>query len=62
MFSEKGKKSLVLQDNEPINQPIEPTLERTINVIIGGLEVNGISYASSKRYARITVNPKTNSS
>ena len=42
LLSDKGKNKLTIRYARNTNQPLEPTLERTMNVIMGGFEVSGI--------------------
>ncbi|XP_070049028.1 uncharacterized protein [Nicotiana tomentosiformis] len=52
MFSEKGRQSYMKNRQEP---PKPPSPKRTVNVIIGGDEVNGVTYTASKKMSKVTV-------
>ncbi|XP_070026398.1 uncharacterized protein [Nicotiana sylvestris] len=52
LFSEKGKQAYMKNRQEP---PKPPSLKRTVNVISGSEDVNGISYTTTNRISRVTI-------
>ncbi|XP_016458584.2 uncharacterized protein LOC107782232 [Nicotiana tabacum] len=52
LFNEKGKQSYIKNKHEP---PKPPSPKRTVNVITGGDEVNGVTYTAAKKTSKITV-------
>ncbi|XP_019256295.1 PREDICTED: uncharacterized protein LOC109234683 [Nicotiana attenuata] len=52
LFSEKGKQAYMKNRQEP---PKPPSPKRTVNVITGGEEVNGVTYTAAKKVSKITV-------
>nr|XP_009590036.1 uncharacterized protein LOC104087319 [Nicotiana tomentosiformis]XP_016500638.1 PREDICTED: uncharacterized protein LOC107819078 [Nicotiana tabacum] len=53
VFSDKGKQSYMKNRQEP---PKPPSPKRTVNVISGGEEVNGVTYIAAKKMSKVTVN------
>ncbi|XP_070049440.1 uncharacterized protein [Nicotiana tomentosiformis] len=52
LFSEKARQSYMKNRQEP---PKPPSPKRTVNVIIGGDEVNGVTYTAAKKTSKVTV-------
>ncbi|XP_070003707.1 uncharacterized protein [Nicotiana sylvestris] len=52
LFSEKYKQAYMKNMQEP---PKTPSPKRTVNVISGGEEINGVTYMSAKKVSKITV-------
>ncbi|XP_009589851.1 uncharacterized protein [Nicotiana tomentosiformis] len=52
LFSEKGRQSYMKNKQEP---PKPPSPKRPIKVIIGGDEVNGVTYTAIKKMSKVTV-------
>ncbi|XP_009774699.2 uncharacterized protein [Nicotiana sylvestris] len=52
LFSEKGKQTYMKNRKEP-PKPTSP--KRTVNVISGGEEINGVMYTATKKVSKITV-------
>ncbi|XP_019257609.1 PREDICTED: uncharacterized protein LOC109235810 [Nicotiana attenuata] len=52
LFSEKGKQAYIKNRQEP---PKPPSPKRTVNVISGGEEFNGVTYTAAKKVSKITV-------
>ncbi|XP_019230141.1 PREDICTED: uncharacterized protein LOC109211095 [Nicotiana attenuata] len=52
LFSEKGRQSYMKNRQEP---PKPPSPKRTVNVITGGYEVNGVTYTAMKKTSKVTV-------
>ncbi|XP_075082240.1 uncharacterized protein LOC142166795 [Nicotiana tabacum] len=52
MFSEKGRQSYMKNRQEP---PKPPSPKRTVNIITGEYEVNGVTYTSAKKTSKVTV-------
>nr|XP_016437238.1 PREDICTED: uncharacterized protein LOC107763277 [Nicotiana tabacum] len=52
LFSEKGRQSYMKNKQEP-QKP--PSPQRTVNVITGGDEVNGVTYTTAKKMSKIMV-------
>nr|XP_016505793.1 PREDICTED: uncharacterized protein LOC107823617 [Nicotiana tabacum] len=52
LFSEKGKKAYMKNRQEP---PNPPSPKRTVNVISGGEEINGVTYTTTKKVSKIIV-------
>ncbi|XP_031248479.1 uncharacterized protein LOC116106278 [Pistacia vera] len=53
LLTDKGKSTISHKStNEKSPPPREPMPKGFCNIISGGLEINGVSYSSAKRYAR----------
>ncbi|XP_019240175.1 PREDICTED: uncharacterized protein LOC109220167, partial [Nicotiana attenuata] len=52
LFSEKGKQAYMKNRSEP---PKPPSPKRTVNVINGGEEINGVTYTAARKVSKITV-------
>ncbi|XP_016462408.1 uncharacterized protein LOC107785581 [Nicotiana tabacum] len=52
LFSEKGKQEYMKNRQEP---PKPPFPKRTINVISGGEEINGMTYMTTKKISKVTI-------
>ncbi|XP_070022791.1 uncharacterized protein [Nicotiana sylvestris] len=52
LFSEKGKQAYMKNSQEP---PKPPFPKRTINIIRGGEEINGVTYTTTKKVSKVTV-------
>ncbi|XP_070035676.1 uncharacterized protein [Nicotiana tomentosiformis] len=52
LFSEKGKQAYIKNRQEPLKPP---SPKRTINVINGGEEVNGITYTVARKTTKFTI-------
>lgn len=52
LFSEKGKQAYMKNREE---SPKPPSPKRTVNVITGGEEVNGVTYTGTKRTTTISI-------
>ncbi|XP_019232456.1 PREDICTED: uncharacterized protein LOC109213154 [Nicotiana attenuata] len=52
LLSEKGKQAYMKNKQEP---PKPPSPKRTVNVISGREEVNGVTYTTAKKVSKITV-------
>ncbi|XP_070009746.1 uncharacterized protein [Nicotiana sylvestris] len=52
LFSEKGKQAYMKNRQEP---PKPLSLKRTVNVISGGEEINGITYITTNKVSKITI-------
>ncbi|XP_070004995.1 uncharacterized protein [Nicotiana sylvestris] len=52
LFSEKGKQAYMKNRQE---SPKPPSPKRTVNVISGGEEINGVTYTTVKKVSKITV-------
>ncbi|XP_019227765.1 PREDICTED: uncharacterized protein LOC109209053 [Nicotiana attenuata] len=52
LFSEKGKQAYMKNRQEP---PKSPSPKRTVIVISGGEEINGVTYTAVKKVSKITV-------
>ncbi|XP_070010470.1 uncharacterized protein [Nicotiana sylvestris] len=52
LFSKKGKQPYMKNKKEP---PKPPSSKRTVNVISGGEEINGVTYMAAKKVLKITV-------
>ncbi|XP_019256436.1 PREDICTED: uncharacterized protein LOC109234844 [Nicotiana attenuata] len=52
LFSEKGKQAYMKNRQEP---PKPPSLKRTVNVISGGEEINGVTYTVAKKISKVKV-------
>ncbi|XP_019233702.1 PREDICTED: uncharacterized protein LOC109214260 [Nicotiana attenuata] len=52
LFSEKGKQAYMKNRQEP---PKPPSPKRTVNVISGGEEINGVTYTAAKKISKVTV-------
>ncbi|XP_075099396.1 uncharacterized protein LOC142176186 [Nicotiana tabacum] len=52
LFSEKGKQTYMKNRQEP---PKPPSPKRTVNVISGGEEINGVTFTVAKKVSKITV-------
>nr|XP_016473821.1 PREDICTED: uncharacterized protein LOC107795659 [Nicotiana tabacum] len=52
LFSEKGKQAYMKNRQEP---PKPPSPKRTVNVINGGEEVNGVTYIAARKTTKFTI-------
>ncbi|XP_070015783.1 uncharacterized protein [Nicotiana sylvestris] len=52
LFSERGKQSYMKNRQEP---PKPPSPKRTVNVISGGKEINGVTYTVANKISKVTV-------
>ncbi|XP_070005595.1 uncharacterized protein [Nicotiana sylvestris] len=52
LFSEKGKKAYMKNRQEP---PKPPSPKRTVNVISGGEDINGVSYTAANKTSKVTI-------
>ncbi|XP_019248841.1 PREDICTED: uncharacterized protein LOC109228118 [Nicotiana attenuata] len=52
LLSEKGKQAYMKNRQEP---PKPPSPKRTVNVISGGEEINGVTYTAAKKISKVTV-------
>ncbi|XP_070009643.1 uncharacterized protein [Nicotiana sylvestris] len=52
LFNEKGKQAYMKNRQEP---PKPPSPKRTINVISGGEDINGISYTAANKISKVTI-------
>ncbi|XP_070007262.1 uncharacterized protein [Nicotiana sylvestris] len=52
LFSKKGKKAYIKNRQEP---PKPPSPKRTVNVISGGEDINGVSYTAANKTSKITI-------
>ncbi|XP_019254535.1 PREDICTED: uncharacterized protein LOC109233203 [Nicotiana attenuata] len=52
LFSEKGKQAYMKNRQEP---PKPPSPKRTVNVISGGEEINGVTYTAAKKVSKVSV-------
>ncbi|XP_070009957.1 uncharacterized protein [Nicotiana sylvestris] len=52
LFSEKGKQPYMKNRQEP---PKAPSPKRTVNVICGGKDINGISYTAANKISKVTI-------
>ncbi|XP_009613512.1 uncharacterized protein [Nicotiana tomentosiformis] len=52
LFSENGKQSYMKNKQDPLKPP---SPKRTVNVISGGEEVNGVTYTAAKKTSKVTV-------
>ncbi|XP_019230367.1 PREDICTED: uncharacterized protein LOC109211299 [Nicotiana attenuata] len=52
LFSEKGNHAYMKNRQEP---PKPPSPKRTVNVISGGEEINGVTYTAPRKVSKITV-------
>ncbi|XP_075076521.1 uncharacterized protein LOC107766439 [Nicotiana tabacum] len=52
LFSEKGKQAYMKNKQEP---PKPPSLKRTVNVISGGEEINGVTYTTAEKVSKVRV-------
>lgn len=59
LLSGKGKNTLAQCKARRDEQPVEPILERVVNITTGGSEVSGINYSAARRHARVVVIPET---
>ena len=48
LLFDKGKNTLAQRDARNDDQPTESTPKRTVNVIMGGSEVSGITYSAAR--------------
>ncbi|XP_070023010.1 uncharacterized protein [Nicotiana sylvestris] len=55
LFSEKGKQAYMKNKQEP---PKPPSPKRTVNVISGGEDINGISYTTTNKISKVTITQK----
>ncbi|XP_075088536.1 uncharacterized protein LOC107826166 [Nicotiana tabacum] len=52
LFSEKGKQAYMKNRQEP---PKPPSPKRTVNVISGGEEINGVMYTAANKVSKVTI-------
>ncbi|XP_070009500.1 uncharacterized protein [Nicotiana sylvestris] len=52
LFSERGKQAYMKNRQEP---PKSPSPKRTINVISGGEDINGVTYTAAKKVSKVTI-------
>ncbi|XP_070029994.1 uncharacterized protein [Nicotiana sylvestris] len=52
LFSEKGKQSYMKNRQEP---PKPPSPKRTVNVISGSEEINGVIYTTANKVSKVTI-------
>ncbi|XP_070002957.1 uncharacterized protein [Nicotiana sylvestris] len=52
LFSEKGKQAYMKNRQEP---PKPPSPKRTVNIISGGEDINGISYTTANKISKVTI-------
>ncbi|XP_070022487.1 uncharacterized protein [Nicotiana sylvestris] len=52
LSSEKGKQAYLKNRQEP---PKSPSPKRTVNVISGGEEINGVTYTSANKVSKVTI-------
>ncbi|XP_070011254.1 uncharacterized protein [Nicotiana sylvestris] len=52
LFSEKGKQAYMKNRQEP---PKPPSPKRTVNVISGGEEINGVTYTAANKVSKVTI-------
>ncbi|XP_070020701.1 uncharacterized protein [Nicotiana sylvestris] len=52
LFSEKGKQAYMKNRQEP---PKPPSPKRTVNVIRGGEEINGVTYIAANKVSKVTI-------
>ncbi|XP_070004240.1 uncharacterized protein [Nicotiana sylvestris] len=52
LFSEKGKQAYMKNRQDP---PKPPSPKRTINVISGGEEINGVTYTTTNKVSKVTI-------
>ncbi|XP_070020135.1 uncharacterized protein [Nicotiana sylvestris] len=52
LFSEKGKQAYMKNRQEP-QKPLSP--KRTVNVISGGEDINGVSYTAANKVSKVTI-------
>ncbi|XP_070007814.1 uncharacterized protein [Nicotiana sylvestris] len=52
LFSEKGKQAYMKNRQEP---PQPPSPKRTVNVINGGEEINGVTYTAANKVSKVTI-------
>ncbi|XP_070002306.1 uncharacterized protein [Nicotiana sylvestris] len=52
LFSEKGKQAYMKNRQEP---PKPPFPKRTINVISGGEDINGVTYTAANKISKVTI-------
>ncbi|XP_070018066.1 uncharacterized protein [Nicotiana sylvestris] len=52
LFSEKGKQAYMKNKQE---HPKPPSPKRTVNVISGGEDINGISYTAANKISKVTI-------
>ncbi|XP_070003928.1 uncharacterized protein [Nicotiana sylvestris] len=52
IFSEKGKQAYIKNMQEP---PKPPSPKRTVNVISGGEEINGVTYTAANKVSNVTI-------
>ncbi|XP_070014916.1 uncharacterized protein [Nicotiana sylvestris] len=55
LFSEKGKQAYMKNRQEP---PKPPSPKRTINVISGGEDINGVTYTAANKISKVTITQK----
>ncbi|XP_070009904.1 uncharacterized protein [Nicotiana sylvestris] len=52
LFSEKGKQAYMKNRQEP---PKPPSPKRTVNIISGGKEINGVTYTAANKVSKVTI-------
>ncbi|XP_070017511.1 uncharacterized protein [Nicotiana sylvestris] len=52
LFSEKGKQAYMKNMQDPLKPP---SPKRTVNVISGGEDINGISYTAANKISKVTI-------
>ncbi|XP_070021979.1 uncharacterized protein [Nicotiana sylvestris] len=52
LFSKKGKQAYMKNRQEP---PKPPSPKRTVNVISGGEEINGVTYTTTNKFSKVTI-------
>ncbi|XP_070020099.1 uncharacterized protein [Nicotiana sylvestris] len=52
LFSEKGKQAYMKNRQDP---PKPPSPKRTVNVISGGEEINGMTYTTANKVSKVTI-------
>ncbi|XP_070015129.1 uncharacterized protein [Nicotiana sylvestris] len=52
LFSERGKQSYMKNRQEP---PKPPSPKRTVNVISGGEDINGVTYTAANKVSKVTI-------
>ncbi|XP_070008609.1 uncharacterized protein [Nicotiana sylvestris] len=52
LFSEKGKQAYMKNRQEP---PKPPSPKRTVNVISGGEDINGVTYTAANKISKVTI-------
>ncbi|XP_075104520.1 uncharacterized protein LOC142178580 [Nicotiana tabacum] len=52
LFSEKGKQAYMKNRQDP---PKPPSFKRTVNVISGGEEINGVTFTAANKVSKVTI-------